>query len=137
MKIIITTTDLRQINLLGDNGKNLTIGKALNKINKGEQVRLELQILNKEIELEKITITSPTIIDNVLDQIIRKYYQFDIEDTAEKCSINVNVRTEGENKVIIYELLMNYLFQELELQHKGKLPLSKLICTKLNKFGER
>lgn len=137
MKIIFTTTDLRQINLLGDNGKNLTIGNALNKINRGEQVRLELQILNKEIELEKITVTSPTIIDNVLDQIIRKYYQFDIEDTEEKCSINVSVLTEDEDKVIMYELLMNYLFQELELHNKGKLPLSKLINTKLNTFGER
>lgn len=137
MKIIFTTTDLRQINLLGDNGKNLTIGSALNKINRGEQVRLELQILNKEIELEKITVTSPTIIDNVLDQIIRKYYQFDIEDTEEKCSINVSVLTEDEDNVIMYELLMNYLFQELELHNKGKLPLSKLINTKLNTFGER
>ena len=137
MKIIFTTTDLRQINLLGDNGKNLTIGNALNKINRGEQVRLELQILNKEIELEKITVTSPTIIDNVLDQIIRKYYQFDIEDTEEKCSINVSVLTEDEDNVIMYELLMNYLFQELELHNKGKLPLSKLINTKLNTFGER
>lgn len=137
MKIIFTTTDLRQINLLGDKGKNLTIGSALNKINRGEQVRLELQILNKEIELEKITVTSPTIIDNVLDQIIRKYYQFDIEDTEEKCSINVSVLTEDEDNVIMYELLMNYLFQELELHNKGKLPLSKLINTKLNTFGER
>lgn len=137
MKVIFTATDLRQINLLGDKGKELTIGTALNKIHRGDKVSLVLQVLNKDIELEKLTIDSPTIIDNVLDQIIRKYYQFDIEDTEEKCSINVSVLTEDEDKVIMYELIMNFLFQELEMHNKGRLPLSKLINTKLNTFGER